>query len=260
MTRLPTVIASIRCHSTRCLERPPLSTLLEVEELEYRRPAGRPGADMEASAFSLKVPRFSIDEGERIAIAGPSGSGKSSFLDLVALLRPPTRVARIRLADVDVATLWSPARLDERVKLRARGIGYVLQTGGLLPYLSVLENVLLSPRLLGRMDLTWVDGLLETLGVAALRGRLPAALSLGERQRVAIARALAHRPGLVLADEPTASLDADNAERVFALLVSLCARFGTGLILVSHDRELTRRHGLLEVRCQRSGHGALISR
>lgn len=237
-----------------------MSTLLDVEALEYRRAAGRPGAAADATAFSLTVPRFRIDEGERIAIAGPSGSGKSSFLDLVALLRPATRVSRFRLADADVTRLWRPAQLDARVRLRARSIGYVLQTGGLLPYLSVQENVLLSPRLLGRMDLPWVESLLEALGVAGLRARLPAALSLGERQRVAIARALAHRPGLVLADEPTASLDADNAERVFALLVSLCSRFGTGLILVSHDRELTRRHGLLEVRCQRSGHGAVISR
>lgn len=234
-----------------------MNTLLDLQGLVYRRPAGRPG---ELPAFSLTVPRFRLDAGERIAIAGPSGSGKSSFLDLVALLRAPAEMHGFALAGVDVVPLWAAARLDARVRLRARHVGYVLQTGGLLPYLSVLENVLLSQRLLGQLDVAWVDRLLDTLGIAALRRRLPDALSLGERQRVAIARALAHRPELVLADEPSASLDSDNAERVFALLVSLCTQNGTGLILVSHDRELSRRHGLLEVECQPNAHGAVIAR
>lgn len=234
-----------------------MNTLLDLQGLVYRRPAGRPG---ESPAFSLTVPRFRLDAGERIAIAGPSGSGKSSFLDLVALLRAPAEVHGFALAGVDVAPLWAAAQLDARVRLRARHVGYVLQTGGLLPYLSVLENVLLSQRLLGQLDAAWVDQLLDTLGIAALRRRLPDALSLGERQRVAIARALAHRPALVLADEPSASLDADNAERVFALLVSLCTQNSTGLILVSHDRELSRRHGLLEVECRPNAQGAVIAR
>ncbi|MEP7299986.1 MAG: ATP-binding cassette domain-containing protein [Caldimonas sp.] len=232
-------------------------SLLDLQGLVYRRAAGRPG---EAPAFALTVPRFRLERGERVAVAGPSGSGKSSFLDLIALLRAPAQIESFHLGGVDVAPLWAGRQLDARVRLRARNVGYVLQTGGLLPYLSVEENVMLSQRLLGRLDTAWVAELLDTLDIAPLRRRLPAALSLGERQRVAIARALAHRPALVLADEPSASLDADNAERVFALLVSLCTRHGTGLVLVSHDRELTRRHGLTEVACERSAHGAVISR
>lgn len=139
------------------------------------------------------------------------------------------------------------------MSLRARHIGVVLQTGGLLASLSVIDNVLLSPRLLGLDARAWVDEMLEHLGLDALRHRLPAALSIGQRQRVAIARALAHRPALILADEPTASLDAEQSEAAMRLLCSLTAHAGTGLIVVSHDEALLVRHGLALLRCDPHG-------
>ncbi|MBM3508224.1 MAG: ATP-binding cassette domain-containing protein [Alphaproteobacteria bacterium] len=220
-----------------------------MEDLAFSRASGSP----EARGFSLRIARLDLERGESLGVIGPSGSGKSTLLDVLALLRRPDRAARFRFLEHDVAALWTSGDLGACVSLRARHIGVVLQTGGLLASLSVIDNVLLSPRLLGLDARAWVDEMLEHLGLDALRHRLPAALSIGQRQRVAIARALAHRPALILADEPTASLDAEQSEAAMRLLCSLTAHAGTGLIVVSHDEALLVRHGLALLRCDPHG-------
>jgi len=203
-----------------------------------------------ADAFVLEVPALEVARGTCVAVTGPSGSGKSTLLDLLGLVLRPDAAATFRLGgDVDVAALWAGDDADGLASVRARRIGYVLQTGGLLPFLDARGNVGLSPRLLGeRLDEALFARLVDALGLGGLLGKMPRALSIGERQRVAIARALAHRPALVLADEPTAALDPVQGRRVMELLVALCAELGATAVVVSHDWELVRSLGVREVR------------
>jgi putative ABC transport system ATP-binding protein len=134
-------------------------------------------------------------------------------------------------------------------RIRARHFGYVLQTGGLLPFLTIYENVLVSRRLLGLPCPGPALEILDFLGIRHVAQRLPARVSIGERQRAAVARALAHGPKIVLADEPTASLDPTSAERVMQLFVRLTAELAITLVVVSHDQTLVSRMRLRPIAC-----------
>lgn len=219
--------------------------VLDVEGLRFERP-GLGGDDR---GFALEVESLRLAPGEVVGIVGPSGCGKSTLIDLLALLRRPQRASRWWLGKIDVAALWQRRDLQACAALRAERVGVVLQTGGLLPSLPVRENVLLAQRLLGRLDLGWVDGLLQALDLLPLAARLPAQLSVGQRQRVAIARALAHRPALLLADEPTAALGIDHAPAAMDLLLALARDSGAALLIVSHDIELLERRQIPLRRC-----------
>lgn len=219
--------------------------VLHVEGLRFQR-SGAAAAD---SAFAIELDELRLEPGQVVGIVGPSGCGKSTLIDLLALLRQPTKVRRFALQGVDVAALWQPRAVDACTSLRAAHVGVVLQTGGLLPSLPVRENVLLAQRLLGCVDAAWAEHLLAALDLAPLAGRLPSQLSIGQRQRVAIARALAHRPALVLADEPTASLGLDHAPAALDLLLSLAHGSGAALVIVSHDIELLRAKSVPLRRC-----------
>ena len=220
--------------------------LLELAGVERQRGTGPQG-------FSLHVDTFRLNPGECLAVTGASGSGKSTFLDLLGLVLSPDRAETFRFREhdgtaFDVADGWRSRRMGRLSALRAREIGYVLQTGGLLPFLNVRQNVALSRRLLGLPDDGFTDELLEPLGLLPLLGKLPRELSIGERQRAAIARAFAHRPQLVLADEPTASLDPQQGLRVCELMLSLAERYGIALVIVTHDWSLVERLGLPDAR------------
>ncbi len=219
---------------------------LSLRDLSRRRGAG-------PDAFTLEVPALEVRSGEAIALTGPSGCGKSTLLDLLGLVLRPDSCGAFSLqggegAPVDVAALWRAGREDALAALRASRIGYVLQTGGLLPFLPARDNIHLSPALLGLPDDPLVDSLVERLRLGHLLDKKPRALSIGERQRVAIARALAHRPALLLADEPTAALDPQQAVAVMGLLLELCAASGTTAVVVTHDWGLVQSLGLREVR------------
>ena len=129
-------------------------------------------------------------------------------------------------------------------ELRKRYIGYVMQTGGLLPYLTVYDNINLCRTVLGMDRDGTVEHLAEELGIAPHLGKRPDALSTGERQRVAIGRALAHRPSIVIADEPTASLDPYAAEKIMQLFIQLANEFDTTVIIASHAWRHVRELGL----------------
>ncbi|MBS0561816.1 MAG: ABC transporter ATP-binding protein [Proteobacteria bacterium] len=220
--------------------------LVSLETIERRYRSGDGG-------FALRVPRLSIGAGERVVVLGPSGSGKSTLLDLLAFLAAPEPGGRFVLraggAAHDIAAAWRRGR-GVLPRLRARHIGYVLQTGGLLPYLTVRENALLAPRLLGMDASATLAALANTLGIAPLLARFPAQLSVGQRQRVAVARALAHRPALVLADEPTAALDAATAAAVADTLADASEAVGAALVVVTHDAGLAARIGGRVLSCR----------
>lgn len=143
----------------------------------------------------------------------------------------------------DIDRLWDARRPDELAELRSRYIGYVLQDGGLLPYLTVRQNIDLPRRLTGLPVDAIASDLASKLDIGAQLDKLPAMLSVGQRQRAAIARALAHEPAVIIADEPTAAVDPVNAERIVALLVELTSALGVTLIVATHAHDLVRRAG-----------------
>ncbi len=180
-----------------------------------------------------------IAAGEFTAILGPSGSGKSTLLNLFGLMDRPDAGS--------LAVCGRPAEsLDEegRGRLRNEKIGFVFQFDSLLPEFTVLENVLMPARIalargtsvepLARAAVR-AESLLDRQGIAALKDRFPAQTSGGERQRAAVARALMNAPALILADEPTGNLDAENGTRVFADFKRLCREKGAAVVLVTHD-------------------------
>lgn len=210
----------------------------------------------DAAPFALEVPEFDLTEGEALALVGPSGSGKSTLLMMLALAAAPDAAARFTFAGEDVARHWKAGRGELLAGLRGRRIGVVPQTGGLLPYLSVEANIALTQRIAGREDARRVRALAEELGIAAQLAKRPADLSVGQRQRVAIARALAHRPVLVLADEPTASVHPELADAVLALLRRECAEAGAALLVATHDPERAGRLGYPLLACTTHAPGA----
>ena len=207
-------------------------------------------------AYRLKIPELEIRAGARLLLLGDSGSGKSTTLDLLALVLKPDRADdflwRPEAGAVDLKGLWQGRRAGRLGRLRREELGYVLQTGGLLPFLTVRENILLPARLKkmdSRAQNRRLDELLEKLRLGHLRAKFPGQISVGERQRCAIARAVIHGPALILADEPTASLDPPTADQVFELLLNLSR--DSALIVATHDEGRARRHDftVLKVVC-----------
>jgi putative ABC transport system ATP-binding protein len=190
--------------------------------------------------FVLKVEEFIVRRGEKVALVGSSGCGKSTLLDLLAMtLRPDRAVDFLFFPDhqtpLNVFRAWQRKKLSKLARTRMVYLGYVLQTGGLLPFLSVRDNIALGRQGLGLPVKEAVEAIAERLHIERHLDKLPSILSVGERQRVAIARALAHRPSVVIADEPTASLDPINAEEIMALFTELVDEAGGTLVLATHD-------------------------
>jgi putative ABC transport system ATP-binding protein len=179
-----------------------------------------------------------VDPGEFVALVGPSGSGKTTMLAMLAALLSPTS-GRILVGGEDLGSMSEKGR----TRFRHEKIGFTFQANNLVPYLTALENVELMLRLNGRLD---KDGkgrareLLARLGLEDRLNYLPGQLSGGQQQRVAIARALVHRPEVVLADEPTASLDTERAFQVVETFSDLIHEQGRAGIMVTHDLRMTR--------------------
>lgn len=199
--------------------------VLVVEDVikSFRSPEGGP-------ALVVDVPRFAVAAGHQVALRGASGSGKTTFLNLIAgILRPDA--GRISIAGTEIASLSESVR----DAVRAKNIGYVFQTFNLLQGYTALENVLLGMMFGAGADAAFAARLLDRVGLKDRAKYRPSQLSVGQQQRVALARALANRPQLVLADEPTGSLDAKHAREALGLLRELCTESGAALLLVSHD-------------------------
>lgn len=181
----------------------------------------------------VDVPEFSLAPLTQMALAGESGSGKSTFLNLIAgILKPDS--GSIVLDDVDMAALSE----SQRDRLRSAKMGYIFQTFNLLQGYTCLENVLLGMAFGPGVDRAFARQLLERVGLGQRLNHYPRQLSTGQQQRVAVARALANKPKLVLADEPTGNLDHKNAEESLRLIRAACRENGAALLLVSHDREV----------------------
>ena len=229
--------------------------MLRLRDIRKSRGAG----------YSLLVPRLDLQPGQRLALVGASASRSSKVLLPLPLALSPDPGGTLELNHdgriSDIAGLWRHGRHDRLAELRSRVMGYVLQTGGLLGFLDVRRNIGLSRALLGMAEDVSVQRLAERLEIADQLHKLPAALSVGQRQRVGIARALAHGPAIVLADEPTASLDPLNAERVMQLLVAQAEEQGACIVVATHDETLAQRVGLQlrRLQVQRNDAGGVVA-
>jgi putative ABC transport system ATP-binding protein len=209
--------------------------LLELNEVRFRWP--------EKDGFSLDVDCFKLAQGEKIFLKGPSGSGKSTLLSLICGIVPPDS-GSIYIDGTDIAQLGA-IRAD---RLRADKLGIIFQQFNLLPYGSMLQNVLLPLQFSAtRRKRASANGpvadearrLLQRLGLPRdQHDRGVTRLSIGQQQRVAVARAMIGNPRLIIADEPTSALDTDNRDEFLKLLFEEVARANAGLVLVSHDQSL----------------------
>ncbi|MDA8499921.1 ABC transporter ATP-binding protein [Citrobacter sp. Igbk 17] len=216
--------------------------MLRIEELCVVRGQG-------SHAHRVYLPQLTLRSGQVVAVTGESGCGKSTLLEAIGLLLQPSKIGCFELDEgaqqFDIATLIKDAQHNELAGIRARQLGFVLQNGGLLPYLSVKDNILLPCQLLGlRPDNALLDRVIDALKLAPLLAKYPTQLSFGERQRTAFARAILHRPKLVLADEPTAALDPYNAKKLFSLFIELVRQEGMMALIVCHDWPLVQHFNL----------------
>ena len=187
---------------------------------------------------ALKETNFKIEEGKFIAIIGPSGSGKSTFLTLAGGLQTPSK-GQIIINGKEYTNLSE----KERSKLRFNDIGFVRQASNLVPFLTAKQQLELVDRINKekRQKLQDQKSLFKELGIDHLENKLPKDLSGGERQRLAIARALYNNPAIILADEPTASLDSDRAFEVVDLLSKECKEKNKSIIMVTHDNRMIEK-------------------
>lgn len=183
---------------------------------------------------ALKKTSFSVDAGEFVALIGPSGSGKSTLLTIIGGLQQPDEgkvlIQNKKFSEVDD---------KERTQLRFDELGFILQASNLIPFLTVRDQLHLVDKInKEKTDAAYVNDLLEQLGIEELANKYPGDLSGGEKQRVAIARALYHDPAVILADEPTASLDSERAFEVVEILAESTKRNKKATIMVTHDERL----------------------
>ncbi|UTW49601.1 ABC transporter ATP-binding protein [Bacterioplanoides sp. SCSIO 12839] len=188
----------------------------------------------------LNIPRWHVEPGTRLLLCGDSGSGKSTLLHLLAGLNKPD-CGQIEIAG-QMLTSMSSRQTDQ---FRAKHIGFISQRLNLIPYLSVLDNVLLAARLSGNKTtrkalVKQASELLQQVNLGTeLHQQKAENLSIGQQQRVAIVRAMIHQPALILADEPTSALDKTNRDGFIQLLHNLCQQHNTTLVMVSHDLSLS---------------------
>ena len=191
----------------------------------------------ESDLVILREIELAVIAREAVAIVGASGSGKSTLLAILAGLDTPT-VGAVHIDGTDLFSLDE----DQRAELRGRTVGFVFQSFQLLPALTALENVMLPLELAGRADAeSEARQILARVELGERLGHYPRHLSGGEQQRVALARAFVVRPKLLLADEPTGSLDTESGDSVIELMFELNRSFGTTLVMVTHDEHLAGR-------------------
>lgn len=179
---------------------------------------------------------ISIGQGEFVTIVGKSGSGKSTLLHMLGALDRPTG-GQVILAGRNIAGFSE----DDLAKIRRRKIGFIFQAFNLVPSLNVWENIVLPLGLDGRrVDVGFVEDILNTLGLSSKKKNLPNTLSGGQQQRTAIARAIAAKPSIILADEPTGNLDSKTGDEVMALLKHSAKKYGQTLVVITHNEDIAQ--------------------
>lgn len=209
--------------------------VIEIKNLKYKYPN---------SKFDvLDIPEFKLNKGEKVFLYGPSGCGKTTFLETLAGVITPD-IGEIKIAGFDQMQLSS----SQKDTFRANHIGYIFQSFNLIPYLSVQENIslplYLSPIKRSKVSINQesekIFEITKQLGLHDLLNKKVTELSVGQQQRVAAARAILGDPELILADEPTSSLDYDHREKFISLLFQLCEQHKISVLFVSHDRTLEK--------------------
>ena len=205
-------------------------TILETKDLRKVYGSG------EAEVRALDGIDLTVNDGEFVAIIGSSGSGKSTLLHMLGGLDRPTS-GTVTVDGQDLSAL----KEEELTIFRRRKIGFVFQSYNLVPVLSVWENIVLPVELDGgNLDKTYIDQIVQTLGLDNKLENLPNTLSGGQQQRVAIARALAAKPAIILADEPTGNLDSRTSQDVMGLLKITSERFSQTIVMITHNEELAQ--------------------
>ena len=190
----------------------------------------------ENEVHALDGVNFSVEKGEFVAIVGTSGSGKSTLLHMLGGLDRPTGGS----VEVDGKEIFS-LKDEELTIFRRRKIGFVFQNYNLVPVLNVYENIVLPVQLDGKTpDASYIDSIIETLGLERKLENLPNNLSGGQQQRVAIARALASKPAIILADEPTVNLDSKTSQDVLGLLKVTSQKYGQTIVMITHNEEIAQ--------------------
>lgn len=221
-----------------------MTTILSMQGITKRFGTGH------TEITALKGIDFEVKAGEFISIIGPSGSGKSTFLTIAGGLQNPT-TGTIMIGQHSFTDLTG----KQRAKARFEEIGFILQSSNLVPFLTVQEQFVFVDTLNKSHEENKAADLLRSLDILALKDKFPKELSGGERQRVAIARALFNDPAIILADEPTASLDSDHAFEVVQLLAKEAHEKQKAIIMVTHDPRMTQwsdriyrmKDGLLQI-------------
>ena len=212
-----------------------MSLVIDNLTKSYREPGG-------GRISVLNVSRFALRSAEQVVLVGSSGGGKTTLLNVISGITAPDS-GRVVIDNVDVTSLSEPSR----DRFRAQKIGFVFQTFNLLPAFTALENVLLGMSFAGKgADHHRAVDLLARVGLGHRLKHRPSQLSVGEQQRVAVARALVNRPSLLLADEPTASVDVANQDTILELIRDACQEHQVSLLLVTHAPEVASRFGRVE--------------
>lgn len=192
----------------------------------------------ESAVVAIKEATFEIYSGETVALLGPSGSGKTTLITMIGCITEPSNGSLILDGDLMYDEEW---KVTDTRRVRREKIGFIFQSHNLIPFLNVLENVTLVPQMNGiKRDKAEISAkeLLEYLGVEDKLKKMPSQLSGGQSQRVAIARSLANNPKIILADEPTAALDAQRALSVMQLLKKLSIDQSVAIVVVTHDERM----------------------
>lgn len=210
--------------------------------------------------FRVALPSLTLEKGEICALTGLSGCGKSTLLEMIGLILRPDELAHFQLGDnVIITQAILHNEQTQLASLRAKNLGFMLQSGGLLPFLTVIQNIQLPRKMLGlTQHSAWLDHAIEHLQLRPLLDRFPRQLSIGERQRAAFIRAIAHEPALLLADEPTAALDPHNAQALYALIVEMVKQLDISALVVSHDWSLVERFEFSHYHAQLQGGGSVF--
>lgn len=190
----------------------------------------------ETKVIALDDVNLEVEKGEFAAIVGTSGSGKSTMLHIIGGLDNPTS-GQVIVDGQDLSHMTA----DELTIFRRRNIGFVFQQYNLVPMLNVWENIILPVKLDGKnIEKSYIDEIVDTLGIGSKLKNMPNALSGGQQQRVAIARALAAKPAILLADEPTGNLDSKTSQDVLGLLKVTSQRFNQTIVMITHNEEIAQ--------------------